>query len=219
MGLVAHSVYKNIGDPPTRILTDINLEIRDKEFVSLTGRSGSGKSTLLYLLSSLDAVSKGTVEIDGHVVNTMKKEEVCEFRNKNMGFVFQFHYLISELCALDNVLLPARKQNKEEHFKKQGIKLLEEFGLGDKLKRLPRQLSGGEQQRVALARALIMNPKYLFADEPTGSLDSVNGEKVMNILCDIHKTSGTTIVMVTHDKEFAAMAERQIRLVDGRIID
>lgn len=218
MGIVARNVGKSFGQPPTRVLSDISLEIKDGEFISLTGRSGAGKSTLLYLISSLDHVSEGNIEIDGQDITRMKPEELHRFRNEKMGFVFQFHYLIAELTALENVLLPARKRNQEEQRRPLAESLLEQFGLGDKKHRLPRQLSGGEAQRVAIARSLVMEPRYLFADEPTGSLDSVNGDLVMKIIRDCNDRLRTTVVMVTHDADFAKMAPRQINLRDGRIV-
>jgi len=217
MGIKARHVGKVVGQPPTRVLEDIALDINDGEFVALTGRSGAGKSTLLYLLSSLDTVTEGTIEIAGRDVGRMTQAELCRFRNETMGFVFQFHYLIAELGALENVLLPARKTRQEIHREAHARRLLDQFGLGDKLARLPRELSGGEQQRVAIARALVMEPKYLFADEPTGNLDSANGEIVMNIIRDANAKLATTVVMVTHDPDYANLAGRRIHLADGRI--
>ena len=206
-----------IGDPTTRILSGINLEIKDGEFLALTGRSGSGKSTLLYLLSTLDKVSEGEVEINGQKVNTMPSDALHSFRNLKMGFIFQFHYLLAELNALENVLMPARKSGREEEREDYAHTLLKQFDLDDKMHRLPRQLSGGEQQRVAIARALGMEPQYLFADEPTGSLDSVNGENVMNIIRDVNERLKVTVIMVTHEADFARLARRQVHLVDGRV--
>ena len=218
MSILVRKVGKVVGSPPTRILSDISFEIGDGEFVALTGRSGSGKSTLLYLISSLDTMTEGEIIMGGHNLKSVHKEVLNKFRNENMGFVFQFHYLISELSALENVLLPARKARREEERLAYAKSLLTQFGLGDKMHRLPRQLSGGEQQRVAIARALVMQPKYLFADEPTGSLDSINGETVMNIICEANEKHKTTVVMVTHDIDFAKLARRQIFLVDGKIV-
>lgn len=217
MGLVADRVGKLIGDPPTRVLTDISLEIREKEFVALTGRSGSGKSTLLYLLSSLDSPTEGAVLIDGQDPARMPSEDLYRFRNLHMGFVFQFHYLIAELTALENILMPARKFEKENERRDRARELMARFGLERKEDRFPRQLSGGEQQRIAIARALVMEPRYLFADEPTGSLDSANADVVMKILRQANTERGTTVVMVTHDPGFADSADRKIQLVDGRV--
>lgn len=219
MPIVATHVSKTFGEPPVRALSDISVEIQAGEFIALTGRSGSGKSTLLYLLSSLDVPSAGKVEIDGNDLAQMPDEEIYRFRNERMGFVFQFHYLLAELTSLENVLLPARKTDRETQRRGFAESLLEQFGLKDKMDRLPRQLSGGEQQRVAIARALVMEPSYLFADEPTGNLDSANGDVVMNIIRDINRRHHMTVVMVTHDPDFANLAGRQIRLVDGCIAE
>lgn len=217
MSIEAKNVGKMVGDPAVRILTDISLIINDGDFISLTGKSGSGKSTLLYILSSLDTPSEGSIHISDNDLSKMKSEDLYKFRNEKMGFVFQFNYLIAELTALENVLMPTMKLNKKNELRPYGENLLEQFGLKDKMSRYPRQLSGGEQQRVAIARALIMKPKYLFADEPTGSLDSINGGVVMEIIKDVNKNQGTTIILVTHDQEFANLAKKTIRLVDGTI--
>jgi putative ABC transport system ATP-binding protein/lipoprotein-releasing system ATP-binding protein len=199
-------------------LKSINLEIQDGEFVSLVGRSGSGKSTLLYLLSTLDSPTEGNVFYDDVNVKNISAQEIFKLRNKNIGFVFQFHYLLQELTAIENVLLPARKAKVLEQRRPMGLKLLEEVGLKGLEKRYPSELSGGEQQRVAIARALIMEPTYLFADEPTGNLDSQNGQMIIDLFDKINKEKGTTIIYVTHDKEFAARARRQITLADGALV-
>lgn len=217
MGIVAEQIGKIVGDPPTRVLTDISFSIDDGEFVALTGRSGSGKSTLLYILSSLDNPTEGKVILSGCDLGQMPPEELYRFRNEQMGFVFQFHYLLAELSALENVLMPARKYGREKEKQAYAEDLLAQFGLKDKMKRLPRQLSGGEQQRVAIARALVMQPRYLFADEPTGSLDTLNGDIVMKIIRESNEKRKTTVVLVTHDPDFAAQAQRQILLVDGKL--
>ncbi|MEY4616314.1 MAG: hypothetical protein RJB66_1274 [Pseudomonadota bacterium] len=217
MSIVLNNVHQTLGNPPNHILKGINLKIKDGEFVALTGRSGSGKSTLLYVISSLDRASEGEILIDDRDIQKLSKEELHRFRNENMGFVFQFHYLLPELTALENVLMPARKFKREKEFEKKAINLLEAFGITQQLHRLPRHLSGGEQQRVAIARSLIMKPRYLFADEPTGNLDSQNGKIVMDIFQSINKNDGTTIVFVTHDPSFAQLAARQITLVDGEM--
>lgn len=217
MSIILKNVHQTLGNPPNHILKGINLQIGDGDFVALTGRSGSGKSTLLYVISSLDRASAGEILIDDHDLQKLSKEELHRFRNENMGFVFQFHYLLPELTALENVLMPARKFNRDKDLEKKAIELLEAFGITQQINRLPRHLSGGEQQRVAIARSLIMKPRYLFADEPTGNLDSQNGKIVMDIFKSINKNDGTTIVFVTHDPSFAQLAERQITLVDGEI--
>ncbi|MBS1972614.1 MAG: ABC transporter ATP-binding protein [Bdellovibrionales bacterium] len=219
MGIRATHVGKTIGKPPNRVLTDINLDIQDGEFVALTGRSGSGKSTLLYILSSLDNPTEGKIEISGNDIQSMESEDLHRFRNLKMGFVFQFHYLIDELTTLQNVLMPTLKFQREKELSPYAEFLLDQFGLKEKLHRYPRQLSGGEQQRVAIARALIMRPQFLFADEPTGSLDTANSDVVMGILQEVNKKNNTTVLMVTHDPDFASMAPRQIRLKDGRMVE
>lgn len=215
--IIAKNLIKEFGDPPTRVIQGVDLSIHDREFVSISGRSGSGKSTLLYLLSTLDEPSSGTLSIDGVDPQKMSVEEVHHFRNENLGFVFQFHYLLQELTAIENVLLPARRQNLQYEKAAYAEELFHTFDIADKMQKLPSQMSGGEQQRVAIARALIMQPKYLFADEPTGSLDTRNGDIVMEILKRANQDWGTTLVLVTHEPEYAAMAQREIFLVDGMI--
>jgi ABC-type lipoprotein export system ATPase subunit len=217
MAIVCKNLVKEFGDPPTRVIHNLDLEIEDGDFIAISGRSGSGKSTLLYLLSTLDSPSSGSISIDDKDVNALSVEELHAFRNTEVGFVFQFHYLLPELTALENVLLPARKTHQHEEKAEHAKSLFQDFDIASKLEKLPSQLSGGEQQRVAIIRALIMQPRYIFADEPTGNLDSVNGEIVMNILKQINKDHNTTLVLVTHEPEYAAMAKREIFLVDGRI--
>ena len=218
MGIIAKHIGKSIGKSLVRVLTDISLEIKSGEFVSLTGRSGSGKSTLMYILSTLDNPTEGSIEISGKEITQMSSDDLYRFRNQKMGFVFQFNYLIAELSAIENVLLPSMKFNQKEARRVYAESLLEKFGLKEKMHRMPRQLSGGEQQRVAIARALVMEPKYLFADEPTGSLDTLNGKMVVDIIKEVNAVNKTTVVMVTHDQGFAALAGRQILLSDGKVI-
>ncbi|MAX66947.1 MAG: ATP-binding protein [Halobacteriovoraceae bacterium] len=212
-------ISKEFGEPPQRILHDINLSIADGEFVSISGRSGSGKSTLLYIISSLDDPTYGKVIIDGQITSKMNVKEIHEFRNKHVGFIFQFHYLLSELTALENILLPPRNLGLYEEYHERALELLKKMNISHVVNKLPSQMSGGEQQRVSIARALIMDPKYLFADEPTGNLDSVNGEIVMEILKEINQQRKTTICLVTHDPDYSKMAQREIFLSDGRVVD
>jgi putative ABC transport system ATP-binding protein/lipoprotein-releasing system ATP-binding protein len=218
MTIESKDLVKSFGSPATEVLRRLSFEIQSGEFVAITGRSGSGKSTLLYILSTLDSPSAGDLLIDGSSIRAMNQTTLHRFRNQNMGFIFQFHYLLPELTALENVLMPAMKTGAHKKRRAFAESLLEQMDLGTKLHRLPSQLSGGEQQRVAIARALVMEPKYLFADEPTGNLDSTNGDKVMQILRDINNRLNTTVIMVTHDPDYAAMAGRRIHLVDGRIM-
>ncbi|MCB9062217.1 MAG: ABC transporter ATP-binding protein [Halobacteriovoraceae bacterium] len=211
------NLIKEFGTPPQQILKGISLEINDGEFVSITGKSGSGKSTLLYIISSLDLPSSGSVFLDGEKTQNMSVERIHSFRNSHVGFIFQFHYLLPELSSLENILLAPRKLGIQKKFIPKANELLETMGIEYVAHKLPSQMSGGEQQRVAIARALIMNPRYIFADEPTGNLDSVSGNIVMDILKKTNKENGTTICMVTHDQEFASMANREIYLIDGQV--
>lgn len=221
MALEAIQVSKSFGEPPTKVLHELDFLITEGEFVALTGRSGSGKSTLLYLLGALDFPTSGKILIDNKDISEISSEALHELRNRSVGFVFQFHYLLPELTAIENVLMPSRKAATKgvaiKEFVERAHGLMDEFGLSDKKVRLPRQLSGGEQQRVAIARALAMRPRYLFADEPTGSLDTVNGDIVMSLFEKTNREDKTTVILVTHDPGFAARATRQIKLVDGKM--
>lgn len=211
------NIIKSFPNTPSPVLKGINLQINDGDFVSLVGKSGSGKSTLLYIISTLDTPSEGEVFYDSKNLKDFQPEEIYELRNRHIGFVFQFHYLISELTAIENILLPARKANQFKERKSFALELLKTVGLEGKENRFPSELSGGEQQRLAIARALVMEPKYLFADEPTGNLDSTNGKIIMNLFKKFNKEKGTTIIYVTHDTDFAAIADKKINLVDGKI--
>jgi putative ABC transport system ATP-binding protein/lipoprotein-releasing system ATP-binding protein len=219
MAIEVRDLIKSFGSPPTQVLRGISLRIEEGEFVSISGRSGCGKSTLLYILSSLDLPSSGTVSIDGQDLALAASADLHRFRNLKMGFVFQFHNLLPELNALENVLMPALKADRGEERRAFAAELLAEFGLSDKHNHLPSQLSGGEQQRVAIARALVMEPKYLFADEPTGNLDSINGSAVMRLFQRINRERKMAVIFVTHDADFARLASRQIRMADGRLVD
>lgn len=217
MGLSGRQMVKSFGMPPTVVLKSLDLEIEDGEFMAITGRSGSGKSTLLYSLSTLDPLTSGNLALDGRDVKSLTRKELYRFRNQHMGFVFQFHYLLPELDCEENVLFPARKTGQHEKARSYAIQLMEEFEIGHVRKKLSGQISGGERQRVAIARAMVMKPKYLFADEPTGNLDSVSGEMVISIFDKINREMKTTILMVTHEPDYAARASRQIGLKDGTI--
>lgn len=219
MSIRMANLTKSFGTPPTHVLKGITAEIKSGEMVSITGRSGSGKSTLLYLISTLDRASGGELLIDEKPVLSMSTEEVHRFRNERMGFIFQFHHLLPELTALENVLMPAVKTGQSKALRARGLALLKEFGIEHKADRLPGKLSGGEQQRVAIARALIMEPAYIFADEPTGNLDSANGLAVLTYFQKINRERNTTLIYVTHDPAFADMAKRKIVLVDGQLAE
>jgi putative ABC transport system ATP-binding protein/lipoprotein-releasing system ATP-binding protein len=171
----------------------------------------------LYILSTLDGASSGSVTIDDLEIKSISQKKLHQFRNELMGFVFQFHYLIPELSCEENILFPARKTGRHEELRGSAKELMKAFDIDLLAEKSPGQISGGERQRVAIARAIIMKPRYLFADEPTGNLDSVSGEKVIKIFEEINRRDQTTIVMVTHDQAYAARAHRQIGLIDGRI--
>ena len=217
MSIRLENVIKSFGEPPTQIIKNVSFELGDGEFVALTGRSGSGKSTLLYMISSLDNPTSGKVLLQGQNIAEMPQQELHAFRNTQMGFIFQYHYLLPEFTALENVLMPAIKAGTAQQKRAEATELLKRFDLGQRMHHLPSQLSGGESQRVAIARALIMNPKFIFADEPTGSLDTVNAMNVMQIFQQVNRETGCTIVYVTHDTDFAALAQKQILLVDGQV--
>ena len=204
----------------TRILHDIDLVVREGEFVSLTGLSGSGKSTLLYLLGALDKPSEGQVLIDGIDIGSLDDDGRAAVRSEKIGFVFQFHFLLPEFTVLENVMIPilrrgARTAAEAEDRSREAIELL---GLGELARRRPGQLSGGQQQRVSIARAVANEPRLILADEPTGNLDSRNGHIVMDTFERLVRNHGMTIIMVTHERTFATRASRQIELQDGRII-
>ena len=201
------------------ILKGIDIRVKKGEFLSIMGSSGSGKSTLLYILGLLDAPDEGEIILLGRRVNFSEERHFSHLRNNYLGFVFQFHYLIPELTALENTVVPLLKKGVSfQRAKERGKKLLERLGLGNKLNRKPYQLSGGEQQRVAIARALANEPVLLLADEPTGNLDSVNTQNVMNIFKEINK-EGTTIVMVTHEEELAKQTHRTLIIKDGKVVE
>ncbi len=217
--IVVKDLYKSFGEPSVDVLKGLNFTIPSKTFVSITGRSGSGKSTLLYSMSTLDTPTKGQVFLNDVNTTDMTETQIHQFRNEKMGFVFQFHYLLPELTAIENVLMPARKTNQHELRRERAKMLLDQFDLQGKYDRLPKQLSGGEQQRVAIARSLILEPEFIFADEPTGNLDSVNAEVVMKILKQVTRDHNTTVIFVTHDPDFAELADHKIRLIDGKIAE
>jgi len=211
------NIIKTFGNPQTQVLKSMDFQIYEGEFVSITGRSGSGKSTLLYIISSLDTPTSGKTTLLDRDVHLMPEDDLHLFRNKYIGFVFQFHYLLPELSGLDNILMPARKLGLHVQKKDRALSLLNQFSISNCADKLPSQMSGGQMQRVSIARSLIMEPQILFADEPTGNLDSANAEKVMNIFEDINRENNTTIVMVTHEPDFAKRSARNIHLVDGVI--
>ncbi|HZH35286.1 MAG TPA: ABC transporter ATP-binding protein [Pyrinomonadaceae bacterium] len=205
------------GDEPLTILHALSLEIPDGEFVSIVGASGSGKSTLLGLIAGLDAPSAGQILIDGEDITRMNEDRLASLRSEKIGFVFQSFHLIPSLTALENVSIPMEIAGARDA-RKRAKELLESVELTARAHHYPSQLSGGEQQRVAIARAFANNPKILLADEPTGNLDSRNGRHIFDLMTELHRTIGTTLVLVTHDEELAGAAQRLIRLRDGKIV-
>jgi len=205
----------------TRVLDSIDLTVREREFVSLTGLSGSGKSTLLYLLGVLDRPSAGTIRLDGVDVSVLDDDERARLRSEKLGFVFQFHFLLPEFSVLENVMIPMlrRGSRSESSARAQARAVLAQMGLGELEQRRPSQLSGGQQQRVSVARAVANDPRIILADEPTGNLDSRNGEQVMSVFESLVREQGITVLMVTHERSFAARASRQLVMRDGRIVE
>ena len=200
----------------TRALEPVDLEFAAGETVVLLGPSGCGKSTLLHLLGGLDKPSEGHVIIGGHNLSDLNDDQLTELRRRKIGFVFQGYFLLPELTALENVLLPTMIGGKADQ--ERGVAALERVGLKERLHHLPAELSGGEQQRVAIARALINDPAVVFADEPTGNLDSKTGDDIVQLLFSLVRESGKTLVVVTHDAELAKRGERRLEMRDGMVV-
>ena len=201
-----------------QVLKGIDLDINKGEIISIVGPSGAGKTTLLQIMGTLDEPDAGVVQIDGTVVSRMKEKELSAFRNKNIGFVFQFHQLLPEFTALENVMIPALiagVSSKEAH--ERAMKILDFMGLVDRASHKPNELSGGEKQRVAVARALINDPAVILADEPSGSLDTHNKEDLHQLFFDLRDRLGQTFVIVTHDEGLAKITDRTVHIVDGMI--
>jgi len=221
--VVTKNLTRKLGEGVAQqtVLHGISLSIQKGQFVALTGASGSGKSTLLYLLGALDRQTEGEVWIDGVEMGGLDDDDRAAFRNERLGFVFQFHFLLPEFTALENVILPILRRGSmprseaEEH----GYEVLRMLDLEELYHRKPGQLSGGQQQRVSIARAVANDPAIILADEPTGNLDSKNAEGVFQIFAQLSSEQGRTVVMVTHDNDFARRATRQVRLKDGRVVE
>ena len=206
-------------DVETHALSDVHLEVRQGEFLSISGPSGCGKSTLLAILGLLDSPSGGSYMFNGKPVQDLKAAERARIRNREIGFIFQAFNLIGDLNVFENVELPLTYRGMGAAERSKRVKgALEQVGMAHRMKHFPAQLSGGQQQRVAVARALVGDPAILLADEPTGNLDSTNGEAVMNLLRELHR-NGSTIAMVTHDPRYSAYADRTVHLFDGRIVE
>ncbi len=199
------------------VLKGIDLNVREGEILAIVGASGAGKSTLLHILGALDRPTAGEVRFEGKNIFAMNEKELARFRNQNIGFVFQFHHLLPEFTALENVAIPAMIEGKKlEITKEKAAVLLREVGLGDRLDHKPSELSGGEQQRVAVARALMNQPKVILADEPTGNLDAANGQMLHDLLWNLSKSRRQALVIVTHNTLLASRADRVVQIADGR---
>ncbi|MFC1621458.1 ABC transporter ATP-binding protein [Candidatus Omnitrophota bacterium] len=216
-----HKIYKN-GKKDLRVLQDIDLEIKKGEALAIVGPSGAGKSTLLHILGGIDRPSSGRVVFGSQDLYKLPDAKRAFLRNQNIGFVFQFYHLLPEFTALENAMMPALMAQgsrlKTQDIRNRVEDLLQELGLGERLRHRPSELSGGEQQRVAIGRALINDPDILLCDEPTGNLDSKMGEEILDILLRLNKKNNTTIAIVTHDKEIAKRTNRVVEIRDGRIL-
>lgn len=209
----------SMGSYELPVLKGINLEIQRGELIAIVGASGAGKSTLLHIIGTLDKPSSGTVTFDGQDLFQMTETQLAEFRNRRIGFVFQFHHLLPEFTALENACMPALVQRRDpESVRSDATALLTEVGLGQRLYHKPGELSGGEQQRVAMARALMQKPDMVLADEPTGNLDTHTGDGLFGLMRELNKARGTTFIIVTHNDKLSAQSDRIIHMQDGQII-
>lgn len=215
--LSAKNIHKKYGT--IEVLKGVNIEIQPGEIVSIVGPSGSGKSTLLHILGTLDGADQGEVFLNNERINSLQGQKLSSFRNKHIGFVFQFHHLLPEFTALENVCIPGWLSNKKKkEVETRAKELLVLLGLNDRLQNKPNALSGGEQQRVAVARALINNPDVVFADEPSGNLDSANAKDLHALFFDLRKKFNQTFLIVTHNEELAQQSDRTLVMKDGKII-
>lgn len=213
----ANDITKSFG--PLQVLKGIDLTVGKGEIVSIVGKSGAGKTTLLHILGSLDKPDSGSVTLASTDITQLKDRELSDFRNRHIGFVFQFHQLLPEFSALENVMMPALIAGiPNSKARCQGLELLDFLNLADRAKHKPNELSGGEKQRVAVARALINHPDVIFADEPSGSLDSANKQDLHQLFFSLRDQMNQTFVIVTHDESLAALSDRTIRMADGRIL-
>lgn len=216
--IIAEGITKSFG--PLKVLKGIDLHVAKGEIISIVGASGAGKTTLLQIIGTLDKADSGTISINDQKLNSLRDTQLSDFRNRNIGFVFQFHQLLPEFTALENVMIPALiGKTKESQAKQKAKELLDMLGLSDRIEHKPNELSGGEKQRVAVARALINNPAIILADEPSGSLDTENKEELHQLFFKLRDTLGQTFVIVTHDEHLASITDRTVHMKDGLIID
>ncbi len=225
--LVADQLSKTYrrGPDAVKVLQSLDLSVAGGEFLAIVGASGSGKSTLLHLLGTLDAPDAGTITLDGARIDTVRGRVRDHLRNRTFGFIFQFYHLLPELSTVDNVLMPAYVSESvagwfktRRAWRKRADEILERVGLSHRVRHKPRELSGGEMQRAAVARALLTRPRVLFADEPTGNLDTETGADIVGLLKSLNRDDGVTIVMVTHNPEVAAVTDRVVRMAHGRVV-
>ena len=215
--ITAHNIHKYYDD--LHVLKGVNLHIKKSEIVSIVGASGAGKTTLLQILGTLDSFSEGELKINNTAISTLSRKELAAFRNASLGFIFQFHQLLPEFTALENICIPAFiKKTPKTEAEKRAKELLKFLGLSHRESHKPNELSGGEQQRVAVARALINNPAIVLADEPSGNLDTESAENLHNLFFQLRDQFGQTFVIVTHNEELAGMADRKLVMQDGRIV-
>lgn len=215
--LVAKGIHKNYGD--LHVLKGVDVKISSGEVVSVVGSSGAGKSTLLHILGTLDEANKGEVVIGETVITGLKGDKLAEFRNREIGFIFQFHNLLPEFTAEENIMIPGLIANRSmNEVRKRAGQLAERLGISSRLGHKPSELSGGEQQRVAVARALVNDPKIIFADEPSGNLDSKSAQALHKLFFELREEFGQSFVIVTHNQELAQMADRMLVMQDGKII-
>jgi len=215
--LTGKNIYKNYGT--VKVLRGVDISVEKGEIVSIVGSSGAGKSTLLHILGTLDKADRGEVKMNNVAVSSLQGKKMATFRNRHIGFVFQFHHLLPEFTALENVCIPGwLAGRKKREVEERGIKLLNLLRLDQRIENKPNQLSGGEQQRVAVARALINNPDIVFADEPTGNLDSANANELHQLFLELRKEFSQTFLIVTHNEELAKLGDRILYMKDGQII-